>query len=151
MKRLFILAAFAAVAFGLKAEVSTTTYAIVPAVNATAVTAGTATTNTLDVSHYTGTGEIIAPYSTANTSCVFSVTLEGTNTTDGGWTVIRRTARPGICPASFGSRLWPPDFRRPSASRSERPQPTRTAAPSSPRGRSDKWDSAKISATHSAA
>lgn len=88
MKRLFILAAFAAVAFGLKAEVSTTTYAIVPAVNATAVTAGTATTNTLDVSHYTGTGEIIAPYSTANTSCVFSVTLEGTNTTDGGWSVI---------------------------------------------------------------
>lgn len=39
MKRLFILAAFAAVAFGLKAEVSTTTYAIVPAVNATAANA----------------------------------------------------------------------------------------------------------------
>lgn len=81
-----IIAAFAVSA--ALADFSTSDFKAVEVGAPAAVNSGTATTNAFEVAGYVGLGEILADYSAASTSCVFTVTLEGTNTVSGGWATI---------------------------------------------------------------
>ena len=81
-----IVAAFAVSA--ALADFSTADFKAVEVAAPSAVASGTATTNAFEVAGYVGLGEILADYAAASTSCVFTVTLEGTNTVSGGWATI---------------------------------------------------------------
>lgn len=81
-----IVAAFAVSA--ALADFSTADFKAVEVAAPSAIASGTATTNAFEVAGYVGLGEILADYAAASTSCVFTVTLEGTNTVSGGWATI---------------------------------------------------------------
>lgn len=88
-----IIAAFAVSA--ALADFSTADFKAVEVAAPSAVASGTATTNAFEVSGYVGLGEILADYAAASTSCVFTVTLEGTNTVSGGWATIATSSSTG--------------------------------------------------------
>ena len=95
MKKFLTAAIVAAFAFAAMADFSTANFKAVEAGTPAAVNAGTATTNAFEVSGYVGLGEILADYSAASTACVFTVTIEGTNTVDGGWATIATASSSG--------------------------------------------------------
>lgn len=114
--RKFLTAAFvAALALTTLADFSTADFKAVEVAPPSAINAGTAATNTLDVAGYVGLGEILADYAAASTSCVFTVTLQGTNTVAGGWATIATGSSTGktsgILRVPFSSIYLPPTVR----------------------------------------
>lgn len=116
MKKLTIIAAMAAAFCAVAlADFSTADFKAVQVAAPAAIETDTAVTNTFDVSGYVGLGEILADYAAPATSAVFTVTLEGTNVVDGGWTVISTGTATGetsgLLRVPFSSIYLPPTLR----------------------------------------
>lgn len=113
MRKFLMAAMIAALAVtAALADFSTADFKAVEVGAPAAVNSGTATTNAFEVAGYVGLGEILADYSAASTSCVFTVTLEGTNTVSGGWATIFSTGSStgktsGLVRAPFSSIYLP--------------------------------------------